>query len=61
MMIEWIDLTAQEHRWACPLCTGPYDLPAIESQLVALVRRRVRAYQLQDLKCLKCRTVSSGC
>jgi DNA polymerase epsilon subunit 1 len=47
--------------WACdqPECRNPYDHEAIETRLVALVKRRSHAYQLQDVQCAKCRLVKS--
>lgn len=41
----------------CANCSNGYRLAAIEAQLVRTVRLRARAYQLQDLRCLKCRQV----
>lgn len=46
------------HRWNCAACAAAYDLGAIESALIAVVQQQERAYQLQDLKCDKCRNVS---
>lgn len=51
--------TMQVHRWNCGACAAAYDLGSIESALIAVVQQQERAYQLQDLKCLKCRNVSS--
>ena len=47
----------QEHQWSCRNCGCAYELAAIEAQLLRAVRLRARAYQLQDLRCLKCRQV----
>ena len=47
----------QEHKWECTSCHHGYDLAAIEAQLLAVVRMRTRAYQTQDLRCLKCKQV----
>lgn len=44
-------------RWLCPLCKNEYDRAAIEQQLVASFSKRVAQYQLQDLKCVRCRMV----
>lgn len=46
---------AQEHQWSCRNCGCAYELAAIEAQLLRSVRLRARAYQLQDLRCIKCR------
>ncbi len=48
---------AQAHQWTCKNCSNSYDLAAIEAQLVRAVRLKARAYQLQDLRCTKCRQV----
>lgn len=49
----------QVHRWSCAACASAYDLGSIESALIAVVQQQERAYQLQDLKCSKCRNVSA--
>ena len=49
----------QVHRWNCAACASAYDLGSIESALIAVVQQQERAYQLQDLKCSKCRNVSA--
>jgi len=38
-------------------CEEPYDLDDIEERLIDIVRRRVSAYQVQDLRCIKCKRV----
>ena len=48
---------AQAHQWTCRSCGHDYDLGGIEAQLVAAARAQARAYQLQDLRCRKCRQV----
>ena len=50
---------AQAHQWTCKNCSNGYDLAAIEAQLVRAVRLKARAFQLQDLRCIKCRQVGS--
>ncbi len=32
---------------------------AVEAQLMCVVRRRIKGYQLQDLRCSKCKQVPS--
>ncbi|KAK9830879.1 hypothetical protein WJX81_001263 [Elliptochloris bilobata] len=54
------DPNLQEHNWACASCSNGYDLAAVEAQLLAVVRSRTRAYQTQDLRCLKCKQVGRG-
>ena len=53
---------AQECEWVCddPSCGQAYDLVYIENQLVNIVKQQVHAYQLQDLKCVKCKQIESG-
>lgn len=48
----------QVHRWNCEACGVGYELGSIESALVAVVQQQERAYQLQDLQCMKCKNVS---
>ncbi len=50
----------QVHRWNCEACGTGYELGAIESALVAVVQQQERAYQLQDLRCIKCKNVSTS-
>ena len=52
---DWL----QERRWACDACSNPYDLGEMEARLVSIVQGRARTYQLQDLKCSKCRRVGT--
>ena len=47
----------QAHQWTCKNCSNGYDLAAIEAQLVRAVRLKERAFQLQDLRCTRCRQV----
>ncbi|KAK3232982.1 hypothetical protein CYMTET_56694, partial [Cymbomonas tetramitiformis] len=56
------DPDIQQKKWRCRVasCQHPYDLETIESRLMQIVRKRVHAYQLQDLKCAKCRQVKAG-
>ena len=47
-------------QWDCPSCGNPYDLQWVEGTLIARVNERVRAAQLDDLRCGKCRRVKTG-
>lgn len=47
-------------RWACRQCRHPYDAQRIEELLVCLAHRRSLAYQLQDARCPKCRSLRKG-
>ncbi|EPS63800.1 hypothetical protein M569_10982, partial [Genlisea aurea] len=50
----------QEWHCAVPECSQPYDREAIENELLQIVRRRARLYQLQDLVCVKCRQIKAA-
>ncbi|KAF9586291.1 DNA polymerase epsilon catalytic subunit [Lunasporangiospora selenospora] len=43
--------------WRCFECKEEYDRDAIEESMVAIVERMVEQFQMQDLRCLKCRRV----
>ncbi|KAJ3294019.1 DNA polymerase epsilon catalytic subunit [Borealophlyctis nickersoniae] len=49
----------EEKRWACPMCNEKYDQSAIEQRLVEVVHRRLTAWQMQDLKCTRCRMIKA--
>jgi hypothetical protein len=49
----------QARHWECSTCGTGRDAAAVEALLISEVAAQTRAYQLQDLKCLKCRQV--GC
>jgi DNA polymerase epsilon subunit 1 len=53
-------LLRREWRCAQPQCAHPYDRQWVENALLQIVRQRSRMYQLQDLKCRKCRQVKGG-
>ncbi|KAF7467824.1 hypothetical protein GHT09_000761 [Marmota monax] len=44
-------------QWLCPNCQATYDSAAIEMALVEALQRKLMAFTLQDLVCLKCRGV----
>ncbi|KAK9798895.1 hypothetical protein WJX73_003389 [Symbiochloris irregularis] len=48
----------QARQWACDCCGAPYDLGLMEGRLVSVLQARAKSYQLQDLKCSKCRRVA---
>ena len=52
----------QDGEWVCedPSCRQAYDLVYIENQPVNIVKQLAHAYQLQDLKCVKCKQIESG-
>jgi len=45
--------------WRCPECKEEYDRISIEQRLLDMLRKLVTAYQLQDLKCQKCKTMKA--
>lgn len=45
--------------WKCS-CGTPYDMNVIESRLVEHVERSIVAFQLQDLRCVKCDQIKVG-
>lgn len=49
--------TLQAGDWTCQECANERDLGTVEAQLLCVVRRRVKAYQLQDSRCTKCKQV----
>ena len=49
----------QAGDWSCQECGHNRDLGSVEAQLICIVRRRVKSYQLQDLRCTKCKQVGS--
>eukprot|EP00742_Colponemidia_sp_Colp-10_P004977 GILJ01005318.1.p1 GENE.GILJ01005318.1~~GILJ01005318.1.p1 ORF type:complete len:1434 (+),score=252.77 GILJ01005318.1:629-4303(+) len=63
MNCEDLDLCREprliQGQWQCKSCEFDYDKKVIEQTLVQLVHRRSLAYQMQDLKCTKCRQVKA--
>ncbi len=47
----------QARQWACQGCGAARDAAAVEALLIAELRAQARAFQLQDLRCDKCRQV----
>ncbi|KAG8992881.1 DNA polymerase epsilon catalytic subunit, partial [Tulasnella sp. 427] len=46
-------------RWQCANCECDYDRRAIEAMLIDIVRKLVTSFQLQDLRCAKCKQIKS--
>lgn len=46
--------------WKCPTCASPYDVLAIEEQLVAQVQKIVLEWVTQDVKCKKCKRLRAN-
>eukprot|EP00698_Gefionella_okellyi_P023680 TRINITY_DN8155_c0_g1_i1.p1 TRINITY_DN8155_c0_g1~~TRINITY_DN8155_c0_g1_i1.p1 ORF type:complete len:2256 (+),score=530.17 TRINITY_DN8155_c0_g1_i1:623-6769(+) len=53
------DIYLLDEKWECPHCGHPYNKISVENDLVQSVRRRMLAYQLQDIVCDKCRNVKA--
>ncbi|GAA5968501.1 hypothetical protein JCM11641_007661 [Rhodosporidiobolus odoratus] len=49
----------QDQPWACERCSTEYDRAAIEALVIDSLQRRLVSYQLQDLRCGKCKTMKS--
>ena len=47
-------------NWDCTQCNNPLNKGQIERRLVELLHRRIVSYQLQDLKCIKCKMVKNS-
>jgi DNA polymerase epsilon subunit 1 len=45
--------------WLCPQCRNEYDKATIEESIVDRFQHRQVEYQMQDLKCTKCRNIKS--
>ena len=45
--------------WRCPHCANRYDVSRLEQLLVEAVQRQLTRYALQDLRCVKCKRVST--
>jgi len=58
-LLEDSELTAAT-EWRCSLCANTYNKRKIESMLVEIVERRSLTYQLQDLRCERCRIVAAA-
>eukprot|EP00043_Microstomoeca_roanoka_P015073 m.150253 g.150253 ORF g.150253 m.150253 type:complete len:2376 (-) comp16169_c0_seq1:102-7229(-) len=46
--------------WRCTECMNQYDREAIEQQLIDHVNQKMMMYQLQDLRCIKCKQVKDS-
>lgn len=47
----------EKKSWSCTVCHTLYDKTAIEQRLINIVRKRLLTWQLQDLKCERCKMV----
>jgi DNA polymerase epsilon subunit 1 len=53
---EELDLQ-RKNCWSCPSCHTLYDKTGIEQKLVNIVRKRLLTWQVQDIKCERCKLV----
>lgn len=53
------DEQIQDRQWACRSCGAARDPVAVEAVLVKALHHQSRAYQLQDLRCVKCKQARS--
>jgi DNA polymerase epsilon subunit 1 len=53
------DASLLGHNWTCRYCKHAHSRSRIEARLVDLAQRRSMSYQLQDLRCAKCRLVKA--
>ncbi|KAJ1920549.1 DNA polymerase epsilon catalytic subunit [Mycoemilia scoparia] len=45
------------NSWACPGCSQAYNRSLIEERLVSILHKMILSYQVQDLKCTKCKMI----
>lgn len=53
------DPALNQHDWRCGACGTQRDVATLEARLVNYLRGMEDSYQLQDLRCQKCRTVTT--
>ena len=44
-----------QRAWTCPICQHEYNRLMVEERLLARVHKMITEWQIQDLKCAKCR------
>ncbi|KAJ3380162.1 DNA polymerase epsilon catalytic subunit [Lobulomyces angularis] len=44
--------------WYCEYCDHEYDKKLIEHQLITVFQKKLRQWHIQDLRCLRCKSVS---
>lgn len=54
-----IAFLVKDQPWQCERCSAEYDRAAIEALVIDALQRRVVSYQLQDLRCGKCKTMKA--
>lgn len=53
------DLLLLSRPWACERCSTEYSRPLIESLIISSLTRKLTSYQLQDLRCLRCKSIKT--
>lgn len=53
------DKKQSKWSWSCPMCNCNYGTDRIEQRLVCVVRDILAAWQLQDLRCSRCKLVKA--
>ncbi|KAG8816446.1 DNA polymerase epsilon catalytic subunit [Serendipita sp. 399] len=51
--------TRSAYRWTCASCDTEYDRRAIERSMIDVVKRMELAFQVQDLRCSKCKRIKA--
>ncbi|GAA5871954.1 hypothetical protein JCM8547_006199 [Rhodosporidiobolus lusitaniae] len=49
----------KDQPWQCERCSSEYDRASIEALVIDSLQRRLVSYQLQDLRCGKCKTMKA--
>ncbi|GAA5902780.1 hypothetical protein JCM6882_004064 [Rhodosporidiobolus microsporus] len=49
----------KDQPWQCERCSTEYDRSSIEALVIDALQRRLVSYQLQDLRCGKCKTMKA--
>lgn len=45
--------------WQCPICECDYDRTSIEAKMIVVVDKLLTQFQLQDLRCVRCRQIKT--
>lgn len=54
-----VELLTVGRAWSCERCGAEYDRNAIEALMIDSIQRRAVSYQLQDLRCGRCKQIKS--
>ncbi|ORY88326.1 DNA polymerase epsilon catalytic subunit A [Leucosporidium creatinivorum] len=53
------DFLVKGRPWSCERCKAEYDRHAIEALVIDAIQRRAVSYQLQDVRCQRCKQIKS--